>query len=323
MQLQQLRSFVKVVDAGGLTRAAEQMAITQPAVTRQVAQLEAELGTRLIVRRGRRLQLTASGEVLYHYARRIGALVDDAAEAVRAVESPGRGVVRVGAVSTLGLTVLPSILARFAARYTAMRVRVRLGDVDENIAWLLAGEMDAAVVTMPVTHGKLVCLPLFRDPVHLVATPNLARLWPRPLPLAALSQLDFISYQAPSRFRTFVDSVLEQHGVLPRVLMEFNSQEAVRAMVLLGLGAAFMPQSVAGDDVAAGRLVVVPVEELGPLSRVASLLLLAEGHATAGLRAFAEMVGSLYAPPAESWPGWLRPIGASPADRPASREPAP
>ena len=306
MQLQHLRSFIKVVDAGGLTRAAEQLAITQPAVTKQVAQLEAELGARLIIRRGRRLTVTPAGEVLYQYARRICTLVDDAVEAVRAVETPGHGQVRVGAVSTLGLTVLPAILARFAAHYPAMRVRVRMGEVDHNINGILNGEIDIALVTMPVTHPALVCLPLFRDPVVLAAAPNLARAWPQPLPLDMVGALDFISYQAPSRFRTFIDSALEQQGVIPRVLMEFNSQEAVRAMVLLGLGVAFMPRSVVDGDIAAGRLVEVRVENLPPLSRVASLLLPADGHPTPGIVAFADLVGSLYNLPDTLWPAWLR-----------------
>ncbi len=82
-----------------------------------------------------------------------------------------------------------------------------------------------------------------------------------------------ISYQAPSRFRTFVDSMLEQHGVFPNVTMEFDSHEAVKLMVELGFGVAMVPKSAVQDDLDTGRLVLLRVDGLSEISRTTSLVM--------------------------------------------------
>ena len=306
MQLQHLRTLVRVVDAGGLTRAAEQLGLTQPAVTKQLNQLERELAVKLLRRQGRGVRLTPAGEVLYHYARRLIHLAEQAEDAVHALYEPGHGEVRLGAVSTVGLTALPTVLARFSARYPLVKVRVQMAEIQENVDRLLQGDLELALVTVPVAHPQIVSLPLYPDPVVLVASPETAARLRLPLPPDVVSSLDQISYQAPSRFRSFVDGMLEQHGILPRVIMEFNSHEAIRAMVELGLGVAFMPRSVVRADLEAGRLAVLPVEGLAPMVRVTSLLLPVDGHPTPSLSHMVETLGSLWPIARESLPAWIR-----------------
>lgn len=306
MQLQQLAALVRVVDAGGFTRAAEQLGLTQPAVTKQIRQLERELAVPLLKRQRRRVRLTPAGEVLYHYARRIDRLVGEAVQAVASLNAPGHGEVRLGAVSTVGLTALPTVLARFSRQYPDIRVRVQIAEIQENVDHLLAGDLELALVTVPVAHPQIVSVPLYPDPVVLVASPERAARLPHPLPADVLSGLDQISYQAPSRFRQFVDGMLEQHGILPRVIMEFNSHEAVRAMVELGLGVAFMPRSVVAQDVEAGRLTILTVDGLTPMVRVTSLLLLAHGQRTAAMAHFLDTLAELFPLPHEQLPAWVR-----------------
>jgi DNA-binding transcriptional LysR family regulator len=297
---------VRVVDAAGVTRAAEQLGLTQPAVTKQLNRLEEDVGAMLLWRQGRTLRLTAAGEVLYNYARRITQLSDDALEAVHALYEPGRGEVRVAAVSTVALTALPDILAQFSHRYPQVKVHVTIGEIQDNVDRLLTGDAALALVTVPVAHPQIVSLPLYADSVVLVASPERAQALPDKLTAEVLSSLDQISYQAPSRFRTFVDGMLERHGVLPRVIMEFNSHDAVRQMVELGLGVAFMPESVVRRDLSAGRLSVLEVEGLEPMTRVTSLLLPQGGHATPSLVQLVDTLGSLYHVERSAWPAWLR-----------------
>jgi DNA-binding transcriptional LysR family regulator len=282
------------------------LGLTQPAVTKQLNQLEQELGVKLLRRQGRGVRLTPAGEVLYHYARRINHLVEQAAEAVHALYQPGQGEVRIGAVSTVGLSVLPTVLARFSARYPLVKVRVQILEIQDNVDRLLQGDLELALVTVPVAHPQIVSLPLYADPVVLVASPDTAARLPSPLTADRVSGLDQISYQAPSRFRSFVDGMLEQHGILPRVIMEFNSHEAIKAMVELGLGVAFMPRSVVETDLAAGRLAALTVEGLPPMTRITSLLLPTDGHATPSLQHLVETLLTLYPVPYESLPAWIR-----------------
>ncbi|CAB1127991.1 DNA-binding transcriptional regulator, LysR family [Candidatus Hydrogenisulfobacillus filiaventi] len=288
--IQNLRTFVRVVEAGSLTRAAGDLHLSQPAVTKQLQALEAEFGSRLLVREHHRVRPTLGGEALYRYARRLLALYDQARAAVAELEEPGRGEVAVGAVSTVALYTLPPVLLDFSRRYPQVRLHVRIGDIAETVQLVRRGEVGLALVTVPVEQAGLLSVPLFDDPVRLVAAPARARHLPRPLEAAALSELEFISYQTPSRFRSFVDGMLEQRGIIPAVRMEFNSHEAVKGMVKAGLGVAMVPESVVREDLARGELVALEVQGLPPLVRTTSLLLPREGEPARLVAALAETV---------------------------------
>lgn len=272
MILQHLITFSRVVETGGFSRAGELVGLSQPAVTRQVAALEAELGAQLLDRSSRQFRLTPAGEVVYERARRLALGVAELREAVGDLVHPDRGRVTIGAVTTVGLGVLPPILTEFARQYPMIRVLVKMGRTSDTVERVLEGEIDMAVVTTPVTHNRLLTLPLTRDPVVLVCSPERRGTLPDPLPVAYLSEVDMIAFQAPSRFRTFVDGVFEQAGVHPNYTMEFDSHEAVKLMVQAGFGIAMLPKSAVQADLDSGRLQQVSVAGLPELARTTSLL---------------------------------------------------
>lgn len=273
MILQHLITFCRVVETGGFSRAGQLVGMSQPAVTRQVAALEAELNQHLLDRSARQFRLTPSGELVFERAKRIVAAVQELKQAVADLGSPEKGHVAIGAVTSVGLGLLPPILDEYAHRYPAVRLLVKAGRTQETLAKLLEGEIDMAVLTNPVSHPRLTCIPLQQDRVVLVASPEQRAKLPDPLPLEQLSVLEMISFQTPSRFRTFVDSILEQYGIYPNVTMEFDSHEAVKLMVGLGFGVALVPSSAVRAELADGRLCEVAVEGLQPISRTSSLAL--------------------------------------------------
>lgn len=273
MILQHLITFCRVVETGGFSRAGELVGLSQPAVTRQVAALEADLGAPLLDRTSRQFRLTPAGELVYERARRLAQGVTELREAVDDLVHHDRGRVTIGAVTTVGLGLLPPILTEFAREYPSVRILVKAGRTTETLERVLHGEIDMAVMTAPVSHPRLRSIGLRRDPVVLVASQERAAALPSPLPLEQLSEIEMISFQAPSRFRTYVDSILEQHGVYPNVTMEFDSHEAVKMMVELGFGVAMVPQSAVQDDLESGRLVRLSVAGLGEISRTTSLII--------------------------------------------------
>jgi len=273
MILQHLITFCRVVETGGFSRAGELVGLSQPAVTRQVAALEADLGAALMDRTSRQFRLTRAGELVYEHARRLTAGVAELREVVDDLVHHDRGRVTIGAVTTVGLGLLPPILTEFSRRYPTARVLVKAGRTAETLERVLHGEIDMAVLPTPVSHPRLNSIPLGKDPVILVCSPERGQKLPSPVPLEDLSQVELISFQAPSRFRTFVDSILEQHGVYPNITMEFDSHEAVKMMVEMGFGVAFVPQSAVQADLDSGRLVRIPVAGLGELARTTSLVL--------------------------------------------------
>lgn len=295
MLLQQLITFCRVVESGSFTRAGELLNLSQPAVTRQVAALEDEFGGPLLERQGRALHVTPAGQIVYRHARRAAAVVEACRAEVAMLSHPDRGTINVACVTTTGLFTLPALMAEFNARFPAVRFHVWSGRVAGVMDRVLEGESDLGLVTMPVTHPRLDSLPLFRDRVVLVAAPRVARDLPNPLPLESLAELEMISYQAPSRFRTLVESALEQVGVYPQVAMEFDSHEAVKMMVVMGYGAAMVPESCVGAELKSGALVEIKVENLPEIARTTSMLLRRDGGtAVPAVRNFINLVIDRY-----------------------------
>lgn len=273
MLLTHLTTFARVVESGSFTRAGELLNLSQPAVTRQVAALEQEFGGTLLERNGRHLHLTARGQVVYQTARRMLAQLETCRADLAELEHPDRGTVAVAAVTTIGLFTLPALMAEFNQKHPSVRFRLWSGRVDGVLERVLEGECDLALVTSPLSHPRLACIPLFEDPVVLVGARELAAGLPSLLPPDLLAQQQLIFYQAPSRFRTLVDAALEQAGVVPQVAMELESHEAVRTMVLGGYGLALVPRCAVESELQAGLLREVKAQGLTGVSRTTCLLL--------------------------------------------------
>lgn len=272
MLLQQLITFARVVDLGSFTRAGELLNLSQPAVTRQVAALEREFGVALVERAGRHLVVTPAGQIVHEHARSIESLVERAREDVSSLSHPEQGQVSVAAVTTVGLSTLPSLLAGFRHRFPAVRFRLWSGRTDGVLDRLLGGQADVGLASAVVAHPRLDCVPLFEDPVVLIAAPAVAESLPDPIPLESLPNLDMILYEAPSRFRTLVDAAFEQAGAYPTVAMEFDSHEAVRSAALAGWGVAMMPLEGVQADIADGSLVRLRVDGLQTINRTICLV---------------------------------------------------
>src|SRR3954471_20047923 len=140
LNLNQLALFHAVADAGGVTRAAERVMVSQPAVSKQVKELERSLGTRLIERHGRGVRLTEAGRVLAEYARRIVALAEEAQAAITDLDSLRRGTLALAVTPTLGTYFLPDALVYFRRRFPGIRVDVETADVARLRSRFVGGE---------------------------------------------------------------------------------------------------------------------------------------------------------------------------------------
>lgn len=293
-----LRSFCAVVEAGSLNRAAEGLHLTQPAVTRHIAALEHELGARLLLRGPRGVTLTPAGQEVYGHARRALAAVRACHNAAAGWATPDRGRLAVGAGLTLILFTLPPVIGEFRRRHPAIQVEVRSGTSREVLGQLLAYEVDLAFVTSPVESRELRSYPLFVDPLVVAAAPNhppaagwgaAAGRGPHRPPAAevaleALAGQTLIALRPGSGLRQYVDQVLEGRGISPRVVMEFDSIEAIKTMVTLGLGLALLPWSSVRDDFDAGLLVAARPAGWPDPGRTVALVVRRDGYRTGAMR---------------------------------------
>ncbi|MHB1612061.1 MAG: LysR family transcriptional regulator substrate-binding protein, partial [Sulfobacillus sp.] len=221
------------------------------------------------------------------------------------MERPGQGELHIAAVATVAVFSLPQVLSVFTKNFPHLRVRVKIGEIQDNLDGVVKGEHAVGLVTVPIIHGQIDSIPLFSDPVRLVVSPQRARDLPSIITLQDVAEMEFISYQTPSRFRSYVDGVLEQHGVIPQILMEFNSHDVIKSMVKVGLGAAMVPDSVVREDIKRGELVALGVENLPSIARTTSLILLKDPPRTAALKALLATFITHYEVPSHLWPSWL------------------
>ncbi|HYG58346.1 MAG TPA: LysR family transcriptional regulator [Symbiobacteriaceae bacterium] len=290
MLLQHLITFCKVVEEGSFTRAAQALNMTQPSVTKQVGALEDHLQIHLFTRLGKQVHLTPAGELVYGYARQIAQMVSQCEGAVRELRTPGGGHVTIGCVHTIGVFTLPDLLAEYARMHPRVRINVKTGNNGETVSMLLHGEVDLGLTTTPLVHERLESVPLFEDKLLVVASPEFAASLPEVLTLGDLARQPVIAYVRGARFRMTTDILLEQVGINPNVIMEFDNHEAIKTMVRLGFGVALEPASAVEPDLQAGRLVALTVTGLPDSSRTTSLILRRDEMRPQAVEAFIQLL---------------------------------
>ncbi|HYF92132.1 MAG TPA: LysR family transcriptional regulator [Symbiobacteriaceae bacterium] len=274
--LKSLEALCAAVETGSLSLAADRLHLTQPAVSKQIRVLEDELGVQLLVRGARGVELTPVGRHVHRMARRAVVAAEGCRRAAAAWKDPDHGRLVVAAGSTLTLFTLPPVIQAFRTRVPGVRLDVVTGDSRECLNLLLGFEADVALVTSAFPHPEVQAIPLFTDPVVAAAAPGTAL----PATVAEMQGATLISFRGGSGLRQYVDQVLEARAVRPEVVMEFDSVEAIKTMVELGLGVALLPWSAVRADAAAGRLAAGPLRDWPDAGRTVTLL-----RRRAGLRA--------------------------------------
>jgi LysR family transcriptional regulator, low CO2-responsive transcriptional regulator len=294
MELRQIETFCSVVRTGGFSRAAEELFMTQPAVSLQMRALEHELGVTLFERRGRAVHLTHAGEMLHDYALRIVQTAREARQAMSEAASGEVGRVVVGAGATTTIFTLPPVLQEMHSGHPGVEVIIRSGPSHEVAQMVRSGEVDLGLVTSPVADEDLIARPLLTDNVLAIVGPGHPLASRRSATLPEFAREPLILYVKGSGFRAFLDGVFSGAGLTPQVQMELDSIEAIKALVEIGLGASMVPEVAVKSEVAAGRLVPLALEDLPRLSRTLEVIYRKDKHLSPAIRVFLDMlVGKL------------------------------
>jgi len=245
MELRQLRYLVALAEERHFTRAAERVRVAQPALSQQVAKLEAELGTPLVDRTTRRVQMTAAGELLVAHARRALAELDDARAELARLTGLVAGRVTIGLTTTPGPLDLVRLLADFHARFPQVELAVR-EDLSTTLADALrADALDLAFLSLVQEddHHGLELHELAAEPL-VVALPDGHRLAGRVrLRIADLREEELIAFSEGATIRAAVQRVSRAAGFEPRIAVETREVARMRALVAAGLGVAILPRS--------------------------------------------------------------------------------
>src|SRR5215212_6471344 len=172
----QLRTFLTVARRLSFTRAAEELHLTQPAVSAHIRKLERAIGAPLFEQIGRRVSLTATGQIVYRYAGQMIALEDELRAEIAEVQDVCRGALAIGTSTTVGISALPDLLRRYRQAYPLVRLQVRIGNFSEVVHGLLDGQLDVGL--MPIETGeaaldeRLESVPVIADDLVLVVPPG-------------------------------------------------------------------------------------------------------------------------------------------------------
>jgi LysR family nitrogen assimilation transcriptional regulator len=251
MNLRTLRYFVAIADAGSFTGASSAISIAQPALTRQMRELEAELGVQLLQRRPRGVVLTQAGATFYGSARRILAEMSRVREKLALSQQAARSAVTLGAPPTLARLLLPGLLENCAHTLQGIQLRTREAFTPALLDNLERGAIDMAVVTNPEPGRALTFQPLLSEPFALVSHRGMGLG-----PLAPVDQLARLPLLMTSLHRGLVERQLLPLGKSVNVHWEIDSVDAIRELVCRGQWATIMPVSVFKDVAEAEVLVM-------------------------------------------------------------------
>jgi len=265
MDTRQLAAFCVVVERRSFSQAAEQLGVTQPAVSLQIRSLEKRLGVQLLDRSGRRVEPTEAGRRLYRGAQRLLAQEEQLlAELGDEAEGEVTGRLEIGASTGPGGTVLPRLLAEFQQRNPEVRVALSVFDTQHVIEQVARRELELGVVGAKRRHRGVVFEPFYRDEVVL-AVPRGHRFAGRKVTLAELRGEPLVLMQEGAGVRQVIEEELRERGVRLRdldVRLELGLQESARSAVIAGHGVTFISRAAIADDVAAGTVAVARVDGL-------------------------------------------------------------
>jgi DNA-binding transcriptional LysR family regulator len=271
--LQLLRVFVAVAHRQSFTRAAEQLGLTQPGVSKSIRELERQAGTRLVERIPTGVRLTEAGTVLLAHARAILAEERAAEDAMHALSGLGRGSLRIGASPTIATYLLPAFVHAFSVRHPAIELRLQTATSKAVAAALLARELDIGLAEAPVPEdARLRVVPWREDELVVIAAPSHALAPQAPIPLSALADELVVLRESGSGTRRTVLDLLAAHGVVPRRTLDADSVESIKRIVAAGLGVSIVSRAAIEDMLALRRLVVLDTtgeRMTRPLNRLA------------------------------------------------------
>jgi len=256
----QLQALLLVARHESISRAAEALHVTQPAVSLQLKMLEEAAGTSLTRKVGRGIQLTAAGEVLAEFAERIVRLWEEAGDEVAALKGVISGTLRIGAITTAEY-LLPPMLVQFTTERPDVRIKLQVGNRNEIVNMLSKHEIDLAIMGTPPRELRTNAARFARHPMAFIASPNHPLMKKKRVAMADIMEANLLVRERGSGTRTTVERLFKEAAYPLRIGSELSSNEAIKRMVVAGLGIAFLSVHACTLEFEAGLVRMLPMVE--------------------------------------------------------------
>lgn len=263
--LRQLRVFEAVARHLSYTRAAQELYLTQPAVSMQIKQLEDSVGLPLFDQLGKRIFLTEAGREMCHYSRAVAEQLNEAEAVLQELKGVKRGKLNISVASTANYFA-PQLLAIFSRRFSDVTVSLDVTNRETLLRQLATNEKDLVIMGLPPDGQQLVAEPFMDNPLVVIAPPDHPLTRKRKIPLTALQKETFLVREQGSGTRIAMERFFTQQHIRLITGMEMNSNEAIKQAVQAGLGLGIVSIHTVALELEVKRLAVLDVKSL-PIMR--------------------------------------------------------
>jgi DNA-binding transcriptional LysR family regulator len=259
MNLNQLKIFYLAAKRENLSRAGEELNITQPAVTKGIQRIQDFYDIRLVNRFGKKLALTDAGEALFEIAEKIFDLETQAEESIREFQSQKRGRIRIDASESFGAYYLPPIINAFSKKNPSIRLSVNILPTQQVVANAAGLENDIGFISYYVAHKKVVTKNILEDQLWFVTAPRHPLLKIKHLTSMNLSGESMVVHEKGSVQSRAVNKFVKDNRIAVKIGLELSSNRAIKKAIEDGLGVALLNRKVVSEEIRTGTLVRLPL----------------------------------------------------------------
>ena len=288
LTLRQLKIFESVARHLSFTRAAQELHLTQPAVSMQVKQLEESVGLPLFEQVGKKVFLTDAGKEMQRYCRGILATLDEAGQVFDEMRGLDRGHLRIAVASTANYFV-PQLLATFCRRHPGVKVSLDVTNRERLLEALSDNSADLVIMGRPPDTMELVAEEIMDNPLVVIAPPSHPLAGQADIPLQRLQEETFLIREQGSGTRSATERFFVEHGLSLSATMEMSSSESIKQGVEAGLGLGLLSLHTLEMELALKRLVILDVREL-PILRKWYIMYRAGKRLSASAKSFRDFV---------------------------------
>lgn len=295
MNIESLKMFCLVVDEGSISKAARLSFVSQPAVTKQIRQLEELYKAQLFERTAGKLILSEAGKILYPYAKEMVEYSKRSFEAIQEMTANKETVLNVGASLTIGEYLLPDLLGNFSKSYPNLKFNLSIGNTPNILSKLENNDIDIAFVEGAVANDDFIREKFVDDELILVTSPNHHWKDKNQIHIHELPEEKMIWREAGSGTRQIVENALQAYGVLDKIksVMELGSYQSIKSAVEADLGVSILPKLTVAREIKYGTLHELKVSDFN-ISRDLWMVQKTHRFKKTGLRYFIDFIRDYY-----------------------------
>ena len=260
MDLRQLEILQAIAETGSFTACGRKLHVSQSAISRQILLLEEELGEPLFLRVGRQVRMTPAAESLVQLGQRVFLDLRETVGTITDRTKELRGTLRLSGGMTVCLYIFPPLLKHLRRSHPHLDVRLTVATAGQSVQQIREGRVDAGLLTLPVEGADLVTVPVLHEELLLIATPSHPLARRRRVAAKDLTGQPFVLFEQGSATRRVIDRFFAAEKLEPKIVMDTENVEIIKAMVKTGLGIGIVPYQAVAREVKAGQFFCARVD---------------------------------------------------------------